>query len=253
MTVKMLVAAEGSLMREAFVRLLSADPEIDVAGEASSGQEALESVRLLAPQVVLMDLSMQGMDGIETTRLIKAQAPDVKVILIGASTDEGAVVEAVRAGARGYVSKSTDGDALIALIKRTASGGVGLSDAMTAKLISALAVEQVTEDIPTAGPSAREREVLALVREGATNKAIAQVLKVSENTIRAHIRSLMQKLDAENRTQLAIYAMRNGIERESSARTRESMSPGARRPVMVSGASPRGILTPASTDALPTR
>ncbi len=251
MTVSILVVSEGSLMREAFVKLLSADPEITVVGEASSGAEALERAQALAPHVVLMDLSMAGMDGVTATRLMKEKVPDVKVILIGASSDEDTIVGAVRAGARGYVSKSSDGTALLTQIKRAASGGVALSEAMTTKLINAIANEQILADISNNGPSAREREVLALICEGATNKGIAATLVVSENTVRAHVRSLMQKLDAGNRTQLAIYALHNGMDGNQGAQAVKPVT--VQRPTLYSTLGRRGILSSTLGTALPAR
>ncbi len=211
MSVRILVVAEHTLVREAIIKLLEEEAETEVVGEASSGPEALIKVRSLSPQVTIMDLSMSGMDGIEATRLIKAESSETQIILVGGEADQDTIVEAVRAGARGYITKNTDGAALMDQIKRAKSGGVALSDDMTAKLIDALSREKSSNGSSSGNLSAREKEVLGLLCQGATNKEIASTLFVSENTVRAHVRSLMQKLDADNRTQLAIYAMNHGI------------------------------------------
>jgi two-component system nitrate/nitrite response regulator NarL len=227
MSVRILVVAEHTLVREAIVKLLGADHETEVVGEAANGPEAIDKMRDLAPHVVLMDLSMTGMDGIEATRLLKAESPDTQVILVGGSADEETIVEAVRAGARGYITKNTDGSALLEQVKRAKAGGVALSDDMTAKLIDALSREKPANGAPNGNLSAREKEVLGLLCQGATNKEIASTLFVSENTVRAHVRSLMQKLDADNRTQLAIYAMHHGIgQPEKTGRNGTGARPG---------------------------
>lgn len=220
MSVRIMVVAEHTLVREAFVKLLGSDSDTEVVGEAANGPEALSMTRTLHPHVVLMDLSMASMNGIEATRLIKRESPDTQVILVGGSADEESIVEAVRAGARGYITKNTDGAALMDQIRRARSGGVALSDDMTAKLIDALSREKPANGQSNGNLSAREKDVLALLCQGSTNKEIASALFVSENTVRAHVRSLMQKLDADNRTQLAIYAMQHGIgQQEKAGRT----------------------------------
>ncbi len=253
MTVNILVVADSALVREAFVNLLSADNEIHVIGEASTGEEALEKARSLAPHMVLMDLPTQGTDSVAIVRQLVGEVPDVKVILVGAASDEDTFVEAMRAGARGYLSRSNTGTTLLDQIKRTAAGGIALSEAMITKLVNALANKQAVATTSDRSPSAREREVLALLCEGTTNKEIASILVVSENTVRAHVRSLMQKLDAQNRTQLAIYAMHNGMEREKEAYPRLAASAAAKTALLSSPRPANGLLSSLSRTAIPAK
>ena len=215
MTTKVLVVDDHTLVRQGIVRLLSSDKSLEVVGEASNGFEALEKCKELHPEVVLMDLYMPGLDGISVTRLIKREMPEVQVVLITASPEEEDIVEAVQAGARGYIPKTTDGATMIRQLKQAVLGGVALSEDMTTKLVTALAHKTNGFNTPGANSYAlltqREKEALALISQGKTNKEIAESLVVSVNTVRAHVRSLMQKLNLDNRTQLAIYGLRQGF------------------------------------------
>ena len=215
MTTRVLVVDDHTLVRQGIVRLLSSDKQIEVVGEAANGFEALERTKELKPDVVLMDLYMPGLDGVSVTRLIKREMPNIQVVLITASPEEADIVEAVQAGARGYIPKTTDGVTLIKQLKQAVSGGVALSEDMTSKLVMALSHK--TNGTTSNGNSSfalltqREKETLALISQGKTNKEIADALVVSVNTVRAHVRSLMQKMNLDNRTQLAIHGLREGF------------------------------------------
>jgi len=213
--IKVLVADDHALVRQGMVRVLSADRDLQIIGEASNGIAAIEMARKLKPDVIMADLYMPGLDGIALTRLVKQEMPEVQVVLVTASAKEEDVVEAVRAGARGYILKSSDPTAAIKQIKQAAQGGVALSEDVTMKLVTAIAHKSEGSSSGTtaryAALTARERDVLALVAQGKTNKEISTALIVSVNTTRAHVRSLMQKLNLENRTQLAIHSLREGF------------------------------------------
>lgn len=212
MGIRMLVVDDHNLVRQAIVNLLVDDDLIEVVGEASNGSYAVTKAREIRPDVVLMDLYMPGMDGIAATRLIKRELPDTQVILLTVSNEEDDIIKAVQAGARGYILKNSDAASVIQQIKQVISGKVALSEILVGKLLSGLA----RNDHTTASADApqpitpREREVLELISQGTTNKEISTALIISENTVRAHVRSLMQKLNLYNRTQLAVYGVREG-------------------------------------------
>lgn len=213
MTIRMLVVEDHTLVRQAIVNLLVDDETIQVVGEASNGFDAVTKARELQPDVILMDLYMPGIDGIAATRLVKRELPNSQVILLTISTEEDDILKAVQAGARGYILKNADAATLIQQIKQVISGGVALSEDMISKLLTGLVKNTHTPTEPDLQQplTQREKEVLELISHGMTNKEISAALFISQNTVRAHVRSLMQKLNLDNRTQLAVYGIREGF------------------------------------------
>ncbi len=215
MTARVLVVDDHVLVRQGIVRLLQDETDIEVVGEASNGFEAVNKARDLEADIVLMDLYMSGLDGVATTRLIKRELPNVEVIIVTASDDEDDLFEAIQAGARGYVIKSVDISDLIQQIRQVLTGGVGMTNDLTTKLVTGLArrgSKSLNADLTKRDSlTEREKEVLGLIAQGATNKEIAASLFISENTVRAHVRTLMQKLHLDNRTQLAVYGVHEGL------------------------------------------
>ena len=216
MATRILVAENYNLLRQGIVRLLSNDHELEVVGEATSGFEAITKTQSLRPDVVLLALDLPGLDGIPAPRLIRRETPTVQVILFStAETPDPNIVEMVQAGARGFITSGADAFNVVRYVKRVVAGHVALCEDLTGKLIDSLArgthLRAAANETPEASLTQREKEVLQLVCHGTPNKEIAATLFVSENTVRAHVRSLMQKLNADNRTQLAIYAMRHGF------------------------------------------
>ena len=215
MTARLLVVDDHTLVRQGIVKMLEGDYEIEVVGEASSGFEAVTKAQELNVDAVLMDLYMPGLDGVATTRLIKRELPEVEVVVLTASDEEEDLFEAIQAGVRGYILKSIDSVGFIRQLKQVLSGGVGMTDDMTTKLVTGLA-RRGSEAL---GPNRaehealtnREKEVLSEIARGATNKEIASTLFISENTVRAHVRTLMQKLHLDNRTQLAVHGVHHGF------------------------------------------
>jgi len=208
MGIRMLVVDDHTLVRQAIVNFLSEDQLIEVVGEASNGFEAVSQARELQPDLILMDLAMPGMDGIAATRIIKGELPKTQIILLTDSTAEEDILKAVRAGARGYILKQADAASLTQQIKQVFSGKVALSEDLLSKLLSGLAQDSPSVAQPL---TQREKEVLELIAHGMTNKDIASALIISGNTVRSHVRSVMQKLELENRTQLAVYGIREGF------------------------------------------
>jgi len=208
MGIRMLVVDDHTLVRQAIVNFLSEDQLIEVVGEASNGFEAVSQARELQPDVILMDLAMPGMDGIAATRIIKGELPKTQIILLTDSSAEEDILKAVRAGARGYILKQADAASLTQQIKQVFSGKVALSEDLLSKLLRGLAQDSPSVAQPL---TQREKEVLELIAHGMTNKDIASALIISGNTVRSHVRSVMQKLELENRTQLAVYGIREGF------------------------------------------
>ena len=221
MGIRMLVVDDHTLVRQAIVNFLSEDQLIEVVGEASNGFEAVSQARELQPDVILMDLAMPGMDGIAATRIIKGELPNTQIILLSDSNENEDILKAVRAGARGYILKQADGASLTQQIKQVFSGKVALAEELLSKLLSGLAQDSHSSVSPSVPQplTQREKEVLELIAHGMTNKDIALALIISGNTVRSHVRSVMQKLELENRTQLAVYGIREGFGLDSKDHT----------------------------------
>lgn len=214
MTARLLVVDDHTLVRQGIVKLLAAQDDFEVVGEAANGFEAVTKARELNVDAVLMDLYMPGLDGVAATRLIKGELPNAEVIVLTASDDEDDLFEAIQAGARGYILKSTDNEAFIRQLQQVLTGSVGMAEDLTTKLVTGLARRGSgtlgSNRTEQEAITAREKEVLGEIAKGATNKDIAATLYISENTVRAHVRTLMQKLHMENRTQLAVYGVHEG-------------------------------------------
>lgn len=215
MAIRLLVVDDHTLLREGIVKLLNSAPDIEVVGEAGNGFDVVAKAHDLKPDIVLMDLYLPGLDGIEAIRLITRDMPETHCILLTASAEGDNVLEAVRAGAKGYIVKNAATSAILSQIRQVAAGSVALSEDMASKLLAGLAQNTPSPRRDGVGPyvalTRRETEVLALVSKGMANKEISGALNISEHTARAHVRSLMQKLNLDNRTQLAIYGVREGV------------------------------------------
>jgi two-component system response regulator DevR len=188
-------------MRAAF----EAEPDLAVVGEASNGAEALAKMPVLDPELILMDVRMEKMDGIEACREIKSRYPDVIILMITSYTDEDAVISSILAGASGYLLKHLSRAELLRSIRR-ASSGQSLIDAEATKR----AMEHLTQ-MPGSELTDREREVLALVARGFTNKQIADKLYVSEKTARNHVSHILEKLGLSRRSEAAAFAVEHKL------------------------------------------
>jgi DNA-binding NarL/FixJ family response regulator len=206
MPIRILIADDHSVVREGLRMFLGLDPAIEVIGEASDGAEALRLVGALAPDVVLMDLIMPVMDGISATRAIREQFPDTEVVALTSVLEDASVVGAIRAGAIGYLLKTTDAEELRRSIRAAAAGQVQLSTDAAARLMREVRAPDSPEML-----TERETDVLRLVAEGKANKEIAQGLGIGEKTVKTHVSSILAKLGLQSRTQAALYAARIGI------------------------------------------
>ncbi len=210
---RILLVDDHVLFRKGLARLLDAQPDFEVVGEAADGLEAVEQARVLRPDLVLMDLRMPGCDGLAATRRIKGELPAVQVVMLSVSEDEHDFFEAIRSGADGYLVKDMRPELLFQELRGLADGQVPLSRAMTGKLFRQLArPERVGAPLAAMEVlSLRERDVLALLAEGCSNAEIAAELGVALNTVRNHVRSILEKLGLQNRVQAAVYAVRAGL------------------------------------------
>jgi len=214
--IRVLLADDQRLVRESLGTLLGLLGGIELVATASDGEEALELAGEHRPEVVLMDLRMPRLDGIEATRQLRERHPDVRVIALTTYADDESVLGALRAGARGYLTKDASGEDIRAAILTVAAGEAALDPAVQHHVVAAIANEQVPCEDPNRPElpddlTAREAQVLALIAEGLTNGEIAERLVVSPTTIKSHINHLFAKAGIRDRAQAVNYAYRTGI------------------------------------------
>jgi DNA-binding NarL/FixJ family response regulator len=209
--VRILIADDHPLFRDGLRSLLTAQGH-EVVGEAHNGHEAVELAQKLRPELVLMDVSMPELDGIGATRQISMELPDVKVVILTASDQDETLFEAIKAGAQGYLQKNLEADEFFELLDRVTRGEPGLTPLLARKLLQEfakpVAEPKVSENMPDA-LTVREREVLELMVEGVTsNRKLAKRHDHSENTVKFHVRNILDKLHLHNRAQVVGYALR---------------------------------------------
>jgi DNA-binding NarL/FixJ family response regulator len=210
--IRVLLVDDHTLFRRGVAGFLAAESDFEIVGEAADGREAVEMARSLLPDVILMDLSMPIMDGLEATRQLKALIPDVKIVILTVSDEDRNLFEAIKAGALGYLLKRIDPHALAGTLRGVMRGEVSLSRAMAARLVEEFAhLARVPSPGSTLTP--REREVLDQVAKGSSNKQIAAVLAITENTVKKHLKNMLEKLHLENRVQAATFALRDDLTR----------------------------------------
>jgi DNA-binding NarL/FixJ family response regulator len=219
---RVLVADDQTVVREGIVMLLGLLPGIEVVGAAADGAEALRLVGERAPDVVLMDLRMPRMDGVEATRRIRAEHPATEVVVLTTYADDDSLFPALRAGARGYLTKDAGGEEIARAIAAVRAGAAGLSPEVQRRLLERIADpgtaarepgrEPAREPAPLPdGLTAREAEVLGLIAEGLSNGEIAERLFVSVATVKTHINNLFAKTGVRDRAQAVRYAYRHGL------------------------------------------
>ncbi|HEX4107276.1 MAG TPA: response regulator transcription factor [Solirubrobacteraceae bacterium] len=213
--VRVLLADDQRLVRESLGTLLGLIGGIDLVASASDGEEAIALSAEHRPDVVLMDLRMPRLDGIEATRRLRESQPEVRVIALTTFADDESVLGALRAGARGYLTKDASGEDIHSAIVTVAAGEAALDPAVQHHVVAALAGQEPREPEPPAelpgGLTPREAEVLALIAEGLSNAQIAERLVVSQTTIKSHINHLFAKAGLRDRAQAVTYAYRTGI------------------------------------------
>jgi len=208
--IRVFVTDDHSIVRKGIKATLELIPDMELVGEATNGREAVERVAISKPDVVLMDLVMPEMDGIEAIHQIKSQQPNIAILVLTTFAGEDKVFPAIKAGASGYQLKDSDPEELVAAIRQVYRGESALHPIIARKVLQELT--RPAEGPPTPDPlTQREVEVLKLVARGMENPEIAAQLFISEATVRTHVSNIMSKLHLASRTQVALYALREGF------------------------------------------
>lgn len=204
-TIRVLVADDHAVVRAGIVALLASEPEITVIGEAADGEQAVEQALALRPDVVVIDVRMPGLTGDAATARIRERDPAVRVLVLTTYESDASILAAIEAGASGYLLKAAPAEELIAGVRSVAAGEVALSPAIAAQLVS-----RMRAPAPMA-LTARETEVLRLVAEGLSNRAIGERLFVGEATVKTHLLRAFEKLGVNDRTRAVTLAMERGL------------------------------------------
>lgn len=215
--IRVLIADDHNLVRQALAQMLRTESDMSVVEQAANAEQAVERCKLLAPDVVLMDIHMpHGREGIEATRQIAEQCPQTKVIMLTMERQDEYLFEAIQAGAKGYLLKNANSGELLAAIRAVASGEATLNPAMAHRVLEEFRrlTEREAQQSPYERLTDRERDILSLLSQGATNHEIAQQLGISEKTVRNRLSVIFDKLHINNRTQAALYALKRGLSPE---------------------------------------
>ncbi|MDP3879832.1 MAG: response regulator transcription factor [Dehalococcoidales bacterium] len=214
--IRVLIVDDHTLFRRGIATVLASQQNLEIVGEAADGLEAIEKARKIAPEVILMDLNMPRCSGLEAIQALQSEMPQINILVLTVSEMETDLFAAVKFGATGYLLKKAEPEELIHAIINIASGGVIVSPLMATKLLTEfkdLSIgarrEPVEEDGADLSP--REGEVLQQLARGATNREIADSLFISENTVKTHLKNIMEKLHLANRSQAAAYAVKRGL------------------------------------------
>lgn len=208
--IRVLIVDDHSMVRQGIATFIELQDDIQVVGEAANGREAVARVAELHPDMVLMDLVMPEMDGVTATREIKAQFPEVVVLALTSFVNDAQIAPALQAGASGYLLKDLSADELMHAIRAAHQGEMPLAPAVARKLVEGIVAPHTQPELP-GQLTEREREVLALLGRGMSNKEIAANLSISEKTAKFHVSSILGKLGLADRTQAALFASKHGL------------------------------------------
>lgn len=208
--INVFITDDHPMVRRGLKALIASEPDLELAGEATNGIEAVHRIRVTSPDVILMDLVMPRKDGLETIAEIIQENPDARILVLTSFAEDDKVFTAIKSGALGYLLKDSSPEELVEAIHQVHQGESSLHPTIARKLIREL---KEPPNLPlTEEPlTAREIGVLKLVAKGLTNQEIADILVISEWTVRTHVRNVMSKLHLANRTQAALYALREGL------------------------------------------
>ena len=216
--IRVLVVDDHAIVRHGLCRLIELQDDMDVVGEGANGVEAVALAARLNPDVILLDLLMPQMDGVEATRRILERSPQSRVLILTSFGEDDKVFPAIRAGAQGYLLKDIQPRQLVQSVRETYQGKAQLHPDITRRLMDAVSGEVPLEPAKPAPPSkdlegltGREREVLGLIARGLSNREIAEQMVISEKTVKTHVSNLLDKLDLEDRTRAAIWALKHGL------------------------------------------
>ncbi|KOF54138.1 MULTISPECIES: response regulator transcription factor [unclassified Achromobacter] len=216
MAIRILLVDDHTLFRSGLKLLLQRQPDFEVVAEAGDGVEGLKRAQELKPDVVLLDLNLPGLSGLETLQLLTQDLPGCAVIILTVSEEADELGQALKSGARGYLVKNIDADALTAAIRRAASGEPVIAENMTAKLVEQFRGLAGQPAAPAGHAerhrlTAREQEIVRWLARGASNKIIARELDVSESTVKIHVQNVLKKLNLTSRVQVAVYAVEHSL------------------------------------------
>jgi two-component system, NarL family, response regulator len=208
--IKLLLVEDHHIVRRGLVFFLKTKPEFEIIGEAENGEEALVCIQKERPDVVLMDISMPKMDGIEATKRVKAYDDTIKVLMLSSFSEQDYVLPALEAGADGYQLKEVQPDQLVASIIAVYQGNANFHPKVTSALFEKPSKKEETEDL-LSQLTKRERDVLCEIAKGRSNKEIAVELGITEQTVKTHVSNILAKLNVDDRTQAALYAVKHGL------------------------------------------
>lgn len=207
-----LVIDDHPLMRKGILQLIAMEPSLRLVGEAGDGQTGLELACRLRPDLILLDLNMRGLSGMEALKALKAADLDTRVIILTVSDSEEDVVGALRLGADGYLLKDMEPEEVLHSLRTAASGQIALGERVASILADALRHETPSKSPSNARLTEREREILALIATGYSNKLIARHLKITEGTVKVHVKHLLRKLNLGSRVEAAVWAIKHQIQ-----------------------------------------
>lgn len=212
MPIRILLADDHKLFRQGMISLMRTREDlVEVVGEAETGEEAVHMTEQLHPDVVLMDIYMPQMDGLQAAKEIRSRFPKVAIVMLTSSERDGHLYEAVRLGVAGYLLKSLDANELFELLEGVTHGEAAMTRSMAMRLLKGVAGRMVDDMNGEEALSERELLVLRFVANGASNAEIAESLSISINTVKSHLKSILEKLQLANRTQAATYALKHGL------------------------------------------
>lgn len=214
MTVRILLVEDQAIVRNGLKMIIEQDEDFQIVSEASNGIEALEILEKVHIDLILMDIRMPKMNGIEATKKIKLRFPQIKILILTTFDDDEYAYQTLKDGAMGFILKSSEPEKLLASIRSVLEGGLVIQEDVAAKLMPKLLQQQPfisQSDYQHQALSERELEIVKLVGEGKTNKEIASLLFLSVGTVKNHITHILQELELRDRTQIAIYAIKNGL------------------------------------------
>ena len=210
-SISVFIVDDHAVVRQGLRAFLEVQPGIDVVGEAANGAEALDRLQVAAPDVVLMDLKMPELDGVETTRQLRAASPATKVIVLTSFMEDEQIFAAIKAGASGYLLKDIQPSDLATAIRQVHRGEAALHPMIAAKLLQSVVAGAPARGAETDALTPREMDVLRQIARGRANKEIALDLGIAQKTVKTHVSNILQKLQLADRTQAALYAVREHL------------------------------------------
>jgi DNA-binding NarL/FixJ family response regulator len=210
-SIRVLIVDDHHVVRRGLVFFLRTQKDLDIIGEAANGKEAVELAKSLKPDIILMDLVMPEMDGIQATKIIKQEQPDIKIMMLTSFSDQDHVIPALEAGASGFQLKDIQPDELVTSIKKIIGGENQLHPKATSHLLANLSNKSRQEKNLLEELTKRELDVLKEIAKGKSNKEIAASLFITEKTVKTHVSNLLSKLELADRTQAALYAVKNQL------------------------------------------